>query len=233
MEGGALIGKGTYGCVFSKPLLCKLNKTVKRKGTNVGKISEAVDIENEILAAKILKDIKGQYFVLPNIDSVCKPSDINKQLNSKTIEQCTFLKTADIDNILQFTMPYGGVAIGTLFKPVKYDSEPPLNILSFAKHILEGGALLALHGYVHYDIHQANIIFNKKILQPGFIDFGMSFSANNITEDVINTRWKIYSPQYDPEPPEITLITGVRKNHAMNEVIHDMIKYKKILKHGE
>jgi hypothetical protein len=53
MEGGALIGQGTFGCVFSKPLLCKSKKPFKGKATNVGKISEAIDIENEILAAKI------------------------------------------------------------------------------------------------------------------------------------------------------------------------------------
>ena len=233
MEGGALIGQGTFGCVFSKPLLCKSKKTFKGKATNVGKISEAIDIENEILAAKILKGIKGQYFVLPNIDSVCKPSDLNAQPDSKSIKDCKFIKKEDIDNILHYTMPYGGVAIRKLFKPIKVDSSPPLNVFSFTKHILEGGALLALHAYIHYDIHQENILYNTKILQPSFIDFGMSFSANNITEEVLNTRWKVYSPDWDPEPPEITLITAIRKHNKINEVIHDMIKQKTILKYAE
>jgi serine/threonine protein kinase len=233
MEGGALIGQGTFGCVFSKPLLCKSKKSFKVKATNVGKISEAIDIENEVLAAKILKDIKGQYFVLPYIDSVCKPSDLNTQPDSKSTKDCKFIKKEDIDNILHYTMPYGGVAIRTLFKPLKYDSSPPLNILSFTKHILEGGALLALHGFVHYDIHQENILYNTKILQPSFIDFGMSFSANNISEEVLNTRWKVYSPDWDPEPPEITLITGIRKSIKINDIISDMLKQKAILKYGE
>jgi serine/threonine protein kinase len=130
-------------------------------------------------------------------------------------------------------MPYGGVAIRKLFKPVKIDSSPPLNVLSFTKHLLEGGALLALHGYVHYDIHQENILYNTKILQPSFIDFGMSFSANNITEEVLNTRWKVYSPDWDPGPPEITLITAIRKHNKMNEIIHDIIKQKGVLKYAE
>jgi len=61
----------------------------------------------------------------------------------------------------------------------------------------------------------------------------MSFSANNITEEVLNTRWKVYSPDWDPEPPEITLITAIRKHHKINEVINDMIRQKGILKYAE
>jgi serine/threonine protein kinase len=231
MEGGALVGQGTFGCVFSKPLLCNLKKNYPTKAGNVGKITEAVDIENEVLAAKILKDVKGNYFVLANIESVCKPTEFSKQPDSKSIKECKFIKEKSIDTILHYTMPYGGITIRTLFKESP-SSRPPIDLLSFTKHLLEGGALLALHGYVHYDIHQENILFNQKTSEPCFIDFGMSFSANNITNEILDTRWKIYSPDFDPEPPEITVITALRKNNPLINTIHDIMKQKPLVNYN-
>lgn len=234
MKGGALLGQGTFGCVFSPPLLCKTKpSSYKGKKGEVGKITQPIDIVNEITAAKILKDVKGNYFVLPNPDSVCSPSDIYKQPDVKSIEECTFIKEADQEGVVHFTMPYGGVAIRKIFNPAKPISNAPINLFRFATHILEGGVQLALHGYVHYDIHQENVLIDPKTMLPKFIDFGMSFSSNNITKQVLDERWKVYSPDYNPEPPEVTCITAVRKKMQVKDVLHDILKGRPILQEVE
>ena len=233
MQGGALLGQGTFGCVFSPPLLCNRKLHYKSKKGEVGKITQPIDIVNEINAARVLKDIKGNYFVLPNPESVCHPSDMSKQPDLKGLEECTFIKEADAGEVVHFTMPYGGVAIRKLFNPVKPISKSPIPLLAFTKHILEGGIHLAFHGYVHYDIHQENVLIDSKTLEPRFIDFGMSFSANSITDTILSERWKVYSPNYDPEPPEVTCITALRQKMPLNKILDDMIKQKPILKEAE
>ena len=55
MTGGKLIGQGTYGCVFSPPLLCKKKKIPQSK---VGKLTSEDDIKAETKAYDALSNIK-------------------------------------------------------------------------------------------------------------------------------------------------------------------------------
>jgi hypothetical protein len=45
--------------------------------------------------------------------------------------------------------------------------------------------------------------------QLALIDFGMSFAADQINEETLKLRWKAFNPQYDAQPPEIDIITGM------------------------
>jgi serine/threonine protein kinase len=230
MDGGALLGEGTYGCVFSPPLLCSRKPKYQVKKGDVGKITEAIDVVNEITAANILDDVKGDYFILPNTKSVCRPSDITKQPDIQGLKNCEFINKVHMKDVIHYTMPYGGITIRNLLMNL---SKSPIQLIPFTRHLLEGGTQLALHGYVHYDIHQNNILISPKSGQPNLIDFGMSFSANNITTSVLDERWKVYSPDYSPEPPEVTCITAIRKNIPLNNILNDMIKKRTALKDVE
>jgi serine/threonine protein kinase len=230
MDGGALLGQGTYGCVYSPPLLCNRKQQYVGKKGDVGKITEAFDIVNEITATNILGDTGDKYFILPNPKSLCHPSDLSKQPDAQGIKDCEFIRESDTHNLIHFTMAYGGVTVTKLFKSV---SNSPIQLLPFTKHLLEIGAQLELHGYVHYDIHSGNVLIKPKSGEPRLIDFGMSFSTNNITNAVLDARWKVYSPDYSPEPPELTCIVAVRKNIPQNTVLSDMLKTKSVLKEAE
>lgn len=230
MDGGALLGKGTYGCVFSPPLLCSRKPKYQVKKGDVGKITEVADVINEITAANILDDVKGEYFILPNTKSLCRPSDITKQPDRQGLKDCDFIKEVDMKDVIHYTMPYGGITIRKLLNNIQ---KSPVELLAFTRHLLEGGAQLALHGYVHYDIHQTNILISPKTGKPNLIDFGMSFSANNITKSVLDERWKVYSPHHSPEPPEVTCISAIRKNIPLNATLNDMIKGRPVLKEVE
>jgi serine/threonine protein kinase len=229
MEGGKILGQGTYGCVFTPPLLCNKSNYKVKKG-EVGKITEAIDYVNEKRAYTVLNNVKGDYYVLLNPESECTPKNFDKQID-KDVGQCKFIKEYDNSAIIHFTMPYGGVSIRKVY--TTFGTAPPFSILSFAKHILEGGVNLALKGYVHYDIHQDNILLMENTFKPRFIDFGMSFSSHSISETVLNERWKVYSPDYSPEPPEITCITGIRNGKEIKNVVREIYMQKPVLQEAE
>jgi len=230
MEGGELLGQGTFGCVFNPPLLCHKSKYKAAKG-EVGKITEAIDYVNEKMAYTMLNHVKGSYFVLLNPESECIPKNVKEQTD-KNIGDCDLIKKYSKDNIIHFTMPYGGIGVRKYYHNLKPGASHPISLLSFAKHILEGGVHLALNGYVHYDIHLENILLKDNTLEPQFIDFGMSFSSKSINNNTLNERWKVYSPLHDPEPPEVTCITGIRMGLKLDKVLNDMYVGRRIFKTG-
>ena len=233
MDGGAIIGQGHYGCIFDPPLLCQnaLAKKVNR-GKVVGKLSQAMDVENEIHASKVLADIPkaSQYFVLPNLNSLCtNPVTMNKQPDQDGIKQCDPIKEFGTSEMVHYTMPFGGISI---FNHFEKNPNKLFPIKMMVQHILEACSLLTLNGFVHYDLHMGNILLDSKNV-PRLIDLGFSFSLQSITNEVLDERWKVYSPDYSAEPPEVTIITGLRKDMPFERVIKDVIRQKSPLKQVE
>lgn len=233
--GGAIIGQGTYGCVFDPPLLCQtaVDTQKERRGKVLGKLSLAWDVENEIYASKILSDIPkaDKYFVLPNLNSMCtNPVPMKKQPDQEGIEECEPIKVFGTKELVHYTMPFGGITIHNTFEKNPTKLFPIQMIIT---HLLEGCSLLTLNGYVHYDIHANNILLDSTSQIPRLIDFGFSFSTQLLTNDVINERWKVYSPSAGMEPPEITVANGIRKGLQFDRIVKDIIRQKHPLKSVE
>lgn len=233
MEGGRLLDQGTYGCIFDPPLLCE-DAVQKKKGRQriLGKISQEEDVENEIYASEVLSEIpkSADYFVLPDLKSVCmNPLDMDKQPDQKGIEKCDAIKRYGTKDMVLYSMPFGGINIR------KYIASPikEFPVRSIVTHILEGAALMSLNGFIHYDIHLGNIIIDTTTQTPRFIDFGWSFSSYMISADTVDERWKTYLPSHPIEPPEITVLNGLRKGFQLNKVITEVIQTKLTLKDAE
>jgi serine/threonine protein kinase len=235
MYGGAIIGQGTYGCVFDPPLLCKDAVALQKesKNTTLGKLSLSWDIENEIYASKILSDIPkaDSYFVLPNLNSVCvNPVPMKNQPDQEGIQECEAIKVFGTNDLVHYTMPFGGITIHSTFE------KNPTKVFPFrmiVKHILEACSFLTLNGLVHYDLHSNNILLDSKTQIPRLIDFGFSFSAQLLTDKIVNERWKVYSPSAGMEPPEITVANGIRKGIKFDRIVKDVISQKRPLKNLE
>ena len=230
LSGGAIIGQGTYGCVFDPPLLCQTALATQKDGKVLGKLSLAWDIENEVYASKILSDIPGadKYFILPNLNSVCvNPVPMKKQPDQDGIEKCEPIKVFGTKELVHYTMPFGGITIHNVFEKNPTDVFP---IRMIVTHLLEGCSVLTLNGYVHYDIHANNILLDTKTQIPRLIDFGFSFASQVITDKVVNERWKVYSPSAGMEPPEITVANGIRKGLQFDRIVKDIIRQKRPLK---
>jgi hypothetical protein len=230
-EGGRLLGQGTYGCVFDPPLLC--NKTKRVQEGLLGKISLRGDFIHEKNASEILQSIPDwdQYFVLINTSSICDMAPVQKQTDKKAIFGCDVFRKFGTDKMVHFTMEYGGITIDKVIGTIQKTGVFP--IFDFFKHTLEAGALLALKRFVHYDIHRSNILVDEKTLMPRLIDFGMSFDANNITEETLDDRRKQYSASHPIEPPEITIITGIHNGLSAKQALLDVSREKTSLRDAE
>jgi serine/threonine protein kinase len=233
MEGGAIIGQGHYGCVFDPPLLCEtaIEKKKGRQQRVVGKLSDESDVKDELMAATILSEIHNadQYFVLPDTKSYCDDIVPLEKQPDKAIKACDAIEYFGTANMVHYTMPFGGISIMRYFE----SQTMPFNVRDMVNHMLEGAALMTLNGYVHYDIHMGNILIDSKDSKPRFIDFGFSFSSYNITDDVLDERWKVYKPSYPAEPPEVTVITGLKDKYKFDTVVKQVIKEKPSLKSAE
>ena len=209
-EGGKFIAAGTYGCIFDPPLLCSDGR--KGKG-EFGKITAPIDflIENE--ASRILAPLKLPYFIVPEPNSACSLAEKQKE---KQLALCGPLKETPLKTMVQFTMPYGGK---TLFSRIV---DKNVDFFSVMQQLLEAGAYLIASSFVHYDISINNVVISEKG-QLALIDFGQSFSTKGITKETVELRWKVYNPEYETEPPEITVAT------AMGEGVNPIVAIPQII----
>ena len=120
---------------------------------------------------------------------------------------------------------YGGL--------VKGGKKEPISPRAIITHLLEACATMTLNNFIHYDIHTGNILFDDKTQLPRLVDFGLSFSANSIDKDHLDSNWKKYAPTHGTEPPEITVITGVHKGMPFATVFKEVLNGKMLLKKGQ
>jgi hypothetical protein len=256
MLGGEVIGQGTYGCAVVPPLLCKGQVRQERKESSkksgkkgmkgeskgkskgkgkgakeeksVGKLTLGMDAETEISISKLLRGVKlwKNYYVLPEVES-CQPVSTDRAENWDT---CGITSQYNGKQLRQLVSDFGGKSFSSLgatnLKPGAFD------FLYFMRHMLEASALLTLHGVVHYDLHRSNILVDSMNV-PRLLDFGMAFDARKITNETLDQRWKQYDPKYDSEPPEITVITGIRNDMSVSAVVNDAVFGKPVFKNYE
>jgi len=230
MDGGAVvpIGQGTYGCVFDPPLRCTgSKKAVAGKRRKVGKIGRSKEIKAEVRVSEILSDVPdaNNMYVLADKGSMCKPAPIKKQGPDEqlAIEKCEAYKKWGLSDMLHYTMNFGGITIKKLEqRPIK---EFP--IYSFTQRLLTSTSYFLLKGLVHYDLHTGNILINPKTHMPVIIDFGMTFFVDDIQNaSFLENIWTSFSAWANPEPPEITYITGIRKGMSSDAIIMAIMEEK-------
>jgi len=221
MIGGKIVGQGTYGCVFNPPLLCKKKQILKQ---SVGKITDNEDYLREVNTYKILNKIPEAKNYIVLADDTCVPRILDNQVESD-IDKCKFFieKDVELSKTHQILMPYGGI-------PLHNISKDKLSFFSFMKHILEAGSLLLLHGIVHYDIHNNNILIDKRNIAR-LIDFGQSFTRDEISLESIQRRIKELTPEFSTEPPEVTFLTALSEYNKLSfeETMLEVMPRKKIL----
>lgn len=241
MEGGRIIGQGAYGCIFDPPLICRGDKAPKkgwRKG-KLGKLTAPDDISSEFLAATIFKDKpeSKKYFILPEIDTLCKsgprgePSiDISVQ-KEKDLNKCIVMGKVGMDSLLHYQMDYGGKTLQEKMENIKVAIKE-FPFFKFMGELLEIGAYLALNGLIHNDLHSANIIMNMDY-RPRLIDFGRCYAANAITKETLVALGAEYAPSLGQITPECSLQDGLESGIAFNIIIQDLIASKPGLLYAE
>lgn len=236
MEGGELLGKGRYGCVFDPPLHIISRKDGKCKklklaGRPVGKVSESEDVSNEIEASKALSQIPnaGLYFATVDLAHINRPCSIDLQIDTAAIDDCPVIQKKPMSHMLHFTMPYSGMSI-TKYFTIHVKDKNPIPFEAAIIHLLEAASLLVLNNYIHYDLHSNNVLFDNLSKLPRIIDFGFSFAATEISKETLDSRWKQYVPGFPAEAPELTAIQGIRQKMSLDTVIHEIIAEKTPIK---
>ena len=244
MDGGALLGAGTFGCVFDPPMRCSTNKYL-RIADKVGKLGDIQDVVNELEASKILSGVQNskEYFSLADPNTLCKFQNLVKDSEQladieKCKIKCTTIQRQGTSKMVYYNMPYGGTTIKKYFnntnKSVKASNPPVKNIVI---QLLEAAATITLNNYVHFDLHKGNVLFDETTQLPRIIDFGMSFCSKSIDIKTVNDRWKVYepsNPNFTLEAPEITVITGVARNNvSFPQALKDSLYKKSTLRDAQ
>ena len=110
MDGGGLIGYGTYGCVFDPQLRCLNKGEVDPNSHRVGKLGEKREAETEIRMSRLLSSAKwsDEYFSLADVNNICKYDSIAKDKEAKKTSMTARL------SVRQF---------GTMERPIQFTTQ--------------------------------------------------------------------------------------------------------------
>ena len=222
LDAGAFLGKGTYGCVFDPPLLCK-NESMRRKG--VGKIfvnkSNFLDEKKHLnTIATIDKDKKYTiqfHHICKVLDNDIKKKDEFQKCNKKSYKYYQIILNEKGENL---------------------NNELKTKDLSFKKiltgfiNLSKGIVLFGHNNYCHRDIKSDNIIVTDKLQIFKFIDFGLSCDFKQVYDMTLSEYLLKYD--YSFFPPEfkyyyyITKSISIKKSHIYsnykdNEIYFDSI----------
>jgi hypothetical protein len=214
--GGKLLAQGVDGCVFIPKLKCKGNSTdfLKASRLMVDKIVRENEAQHEYtISQKIVKiPLASNYFVFPEM--ICTPESADKQTEPE-LRLCEIKTPFKDTKILR--MPYGGTSLPNYNFALK-----KLSSIQFAQHLLEAGALLALNGIVHNDIHMGNILVDANQI-PRIIDFSRSlFVYENIQEKDLLVESAIKSPHLCPD---FSILNDSILGYTQDYIIKNYIKY--------
>ena len=224
--GGRLYDQGMYGCVFTDRLKCKNGQGVgQRQDTTkrpLTKISDTKDAEQEYRISEAIRNIPqwGQYFAVA--EAMCEPAPISKQVD-KDIAKCDLLEGHEMSDFRILSMTHRGTPLHRYAFPLRAG----FDFGRFAQHLVEAGAMMALFGIIHRDLHRGNILMDTHMV-PRIIDFNLSLRSTAVkrVEDVQHG----HSLTITQEPPDSVLVNAVSQGYKASKVIASMIEKKPTLR---
>ena len=227
-EGVKYIAEGTYGCVFTSKISCQNEIEDENKGDKkyVSKVSvESSDTSTvkEIAFGKvIITQIANYDYYFAPILSSC-PVDIGV-INEEEIEKCNVVQNNKDKNYVSNTLKYVGKNTILDHFDLLPDNKRKKLILESHIHLTKAlDKLLSLDDpIIHFDLKDANIIFNDTFNVPNIIDFGLSFtreellSASQKTE-ILDSIFYAYADGYFVWNIEIVLICYISQKIVMEQ----------------
>ena len=200
LNGGKLIGQGSYGCVFRPMIPCKgSNKRIPGK---VSKFLNKDEANDEIKENTILDKIDKEnifHFKTP------KKCDFNmKYKNEPGINKCVpFMnENKDFKRMKLLQMSDGGMELGKFLENVELkNKEQEYKLLLGMEPLFIGLKVMYENEFSHYDIKTLNTVIDPKTYQMKYIDFGISNYNKN--------HWKTVgksSRLYFARPIEIPIL---------------------------
>lgn len=220
-----LIQEGSYGCAFTPPLHCKKSRASSTE-RQVGKIIKKKDAKVELSISHLIQAIPGweRYYLIQEEDS-CTSKNF-EALRMEYENQCKTLRKAKDSSLLQLLSPHGGTTLFDLTLTNSFDY-----IGSF-RHMLEGIVKLQSQGICHFDIHEANILVDRRGTLR-LIDFGAAFVGQDVDSTNLWRHIYDFQPEYAPQPPELSVQNGLNQGLSISYSIQQTIAQKKVFKQLE
>jgi len=180
-KGGAVIGQGTFGCVFRPHIKCS-KKKFKKEHVSKLVVDREWRIRREIKLSEKIKSIPNyQHFFAP-IEEIC---DTNlSKITKEDKKGCKLLyKNNDkyVKKIANIRFIDGHDVIETLTKNGN-QKDYFIYFLTMYEQLLDCVQLLNDKKIIHHDIKFNNIIYDKKQNRTILFDFGLSFDLENIIQ---------------------------------------------------
>lgn len=233
------LGEGSYGCVYEHPIPCRAELArgraegraegkgdPKRRHHMVGKVLREKDAVIELKISTVLQVIPDwrNYFVLQS------KADCNRENFARArvtlADDCGIIDRAKDSDLIQLISSYGGQ---TLFDTPVTQS---FHFEAALRHMLEGATRLEEAGVCHFDLHEGNVVVGSGgVLR--LIDFGASIVGDATTEKIVRDHQYGFSPEYPPQPPEMSVQNGVVGGENFEDCIRKTIEAKKVFRLAE
>jgi serine/threonine protein kinase len=164
-HGGALVGKGAYGCVYRPAMRCHGNTT--KRNRQITKYMSKFNALHEYNKRYILKDLDPhQEFFLYALE-LCRPAPNLDPKNRSNLAKCTASKNAT--HFLQ--IPDGGYSLFEL----RYPPAHPIAFLNSLHTLCKGVRLLHEHRIAHMDLKMHNAVIQPEdgMYRARWIDMGL------------------------------------------------------------
>lgn len=218
------IGEGSYGCVYGTPVPCR--KEPKSPRHVVGKILREKDATVELKISTVLQSVPDwkNYFILQE-EADCDASNFARA-RVTLADDCAIMTRAADSDLIQLISAYGGQTLFDTPIPKSFRVEAAL------RHMLEGAVRLAAAGVCHYDLHEGNVVVGSGgVLR--LIDFGASILGDKTTEKIVRDHQYSFSPDYPPQPPEMSVQNGVVGGENFEVCIRKTIEAKRVFRLAE
>jgi len=244
MDGGSLIGLGSYGCVFNPSIPCEGSNDTVRDKNRVSKVFVGSGSHNsykfELAINNRVKAIKG-YHKWANIwDKTCKPPSYNKIRSiEKDIKDCLHKGNISVKtfNKNKYVL-HGDHAGSTLtenimkaFTSTSFTNKTKfttqfLQCMKLMKPLFLGLSAMYENNISHNDIKEDNIMVDKEGYK--YIDFGLSCDSSDYKHykgrSQIEYSW---SRIYPPYPYEFIYLYANKGELVEEKEELDVGKYRK------
>jgi hypothetical protein len=226
--GGRVLGKGAYGCTLDPAPQCKGGLVLKDSMRVVGKVvaEDREDVLHEVAMGKRIMGLSAtasDYFSVPTEE--CEPK---LTLEDKDARDCSIIekelrKAKDKGLPSRLTMMLMPMAGETFSKWTTNIERLHIHYEKIFIHLLEGMVLFQRAGYIHNDIHAANILVDSKNIAR-YIDFGRTFNVKDALTLSSVHLGKSFAPSYMLYSPELHLIELVLGGkHSLENGIAELV----------
>lgn len=228
--GGGLYDKGAYGCVFLPTLTCTPGTEHKSPAatgeTGIRYIDKLMDPDAAYIEYAVGQRVHRipmwkNYFIVPT--STCTPAP-KEQQSEQQLQQCDIIDGNPLQSLRILRMPFGGMPLSHAYLRMNKNGD---GLLSFILHLLEAGALLAMFGMVHRDLHQGNILVDG-VSVPRIIDFNLAIDVRSGTDRVANLVHEV-DYTFFQESPDSCVVGAIYHNKDGFDAIESFLRLRKSL----